>query len=156
MLLTRIALALNRHKIPYAIAGGYAVALHGALRGTVDVDLVIPLRLADYERAEVALRSIGLEPRLPVTAQEVFTFRDEYMRNRNLVAWSFINPNAPADMVDIIITHDLTRMKRIKMTINGTTIHLLSIDSLIAMKQAAGRPQDLEDIRALKAIRSQS
>src|SRR2546425_736792 len=48
MLLLRVARAFDRARLPYALVGGFAVALHGAVRGTVDVDLVIRLREADF------------------------------------------------------------------------------------------------------------
>jgi len=41
------------------VAPADAVALHGAVRGTVDIDLVIRLREADFLRAERALISWG-------------------------------------------------------------------------------------------------
>ena len=43
MLLTRLCKEFNSKSLRYAIAGGFAVALHGAVRGTVDVDLVLDL-----------------------------------------------------------------------------------------------------------------
>ena len=43
MLLTRLCKEFNEHELKYAIAGGFAVALHGAVRGTIDVDLVLDL-----------------------------------------------------------------------------------------------------------------
>jgi len=96
MFLFRVCDALSAAGVPFAIAGGYAVALHGAVRGTVDVDLVIRLDESSFTRAEQALMTLGLQPRLPVTAAEVFRFREEYIRNRNLLAWSFVNPSNPA------------------------------------------------------------
>ncbi len=41
MFILKVCEALSAAKINYAIAGGYAVALHGVVRGTVDVDLLI-------------------------------------------------------------------------------------------------------------------
>ena len=41
MFIYRLTNALEKHHIPYAIVGGHAVALHGALRGTIDIDFVI-------------------------------------------------------------------------------------------------------------------
>ncbi|MCI0409391.1 MAG: hypothetical protein L0191_12675, partial [Acidobacteria bacterium] len=92
MLLLRVIRALNEARVPYAVVGGYAVALHGAVRGTVDVDLVIRFKAVDFQRTERALVSLGLQSRLPITAAEVFQFREEYLQNRNLRAWTFINP----------------------------------------------------------------
>ena len=152
MLLLRVTGAFDRARLPYAVVGGYAVALHGAVRGTVDVDLVIRLRESDFLRAERALRSLGLQPRLPVTASEVFRFREEYVRNRNLAAWSFVNPAAPSEIVDVLLTEDLARLKIRKIRIDGRTVRLASIADLIRMKRASGRPQDLEDIEALRKL----
>ena len=37
--LERVCTALKEAGVPYAVVGGHAVALHGAVRGTVDVAL---------------------------------------------------------------------------------------------------------------------
>ena len=153
MFIVRVIEALQRSKVPAAIVGGYAVALHGAVRGTVDLDLVLRLRRADFIAAEAAFRALGLVPRLPVTAAQVFDFRTEYIKNRNLVAWSFYNPVNPVESLDVIITHDLARMKVKKIAGGGGVLPVLALPDLIAMKRAAGRPQDLEDISALERLR---
>lgn len=153
MWILRVVQALRRARVPHAIAGGYAVALHGAVRGTIDVDVVLRFREADFEGAERAFRGIGLVPRLPVTAGEVFRFREEYVKNRNLTAWSFVNPADPSEIVDVILTHDLTTLGTKRVTVPGGSVTILAKDDLIRMKEAAGRPQDREDVRALRALR---
>jgi len=150
MLLHDVVDALQKAKVPCAIVGGYAVALHGAVRGTVDVDIVLRLSRNHFLAAEIALKTLGLSPRLPVTGGEVFDFREEYIKNRNLVAWSFFNPRDPSQIVDIIITHDLAKLKISRIQSAGRTLPVLALPDLIAMKKASGRPQDLEDVRALE------
>jgi len=152
MFLFRVCDVLSAAGLRFAIAGGYAVALHGAVRGTIDVDLVIHLREEDFSRTEQALLSLGLRPRLPVTAAEVFRFRDEYIRKRNLLAWSFSNPANPAEIVDILIAEDLARHRITKVKLQGRELPLLSRKDLIEMKTRSGRPQDLEDVAALKRL----
>lgn len=105
--LEKICAALRQAGVRYAVAGGYAVALHGAVRGTIDVDVVLRWTERTLTGAVAALNGIGLVSRLPVTAREVFAFRDEYVEHRNLVAWNFYNPDDPLEQVDIIITYDL-------------------------------------------------
>ena len=100
------------------------VALHGAVRGTVDVDLVIRLREAVFRRTERALNELGLLSRLPVTASEVFRFREEYLRNRNLRAWTFVNPSRPSEIVDVILSEDLARMDVEKFTIQNQVVRV--------------------------------
>lgn len=153
MFLYEVVAALEKAEVPFAIAGGYAVALHGAVRGTVDVDIILRLFRRHFIAAESALKGLGLMPRLPVSGAEVFDFREEYIRNRHLVAWSFSNPRDPSQIVDIIITHDLAKLKIKKIRSGEWTLPVLAVPDLIAMKKASGRPQDLEDIRALEGLR---
>jgi hypothetical protein len=152
MLLLRVTQALDRARVPYALVGGFAVALHGAVRGTVDVDLVIRLRETDFRRTEKVLNALGLQSRLPVTASEVFRFREEYVRNRNLRAWTFVNPSLPSEIVDVILTEDLADMDIMKLTIQNQIVRVASVQDLIRMKQGTGRAQDREDVKALKRL----
>ncbi len=153
MLIERVIKSLNQHKVQYALVGGYAVALHGAVRGTVDIDVVVALNLRSFRQTENALNNIGLKSRLPVAADEVFNFREEYINNRNLIAWSFTNPDNPLEIVDIIITEDVKQIKSITKTFNGSKIKIAAIDELIKMKKKSGRKQDIEDINALEKLK---
>ena len=54
--------------------------------------------------------------------------------------------------MDIVITHDLKDMKTKTISLHGVKVPILAKESLLAMKRAAGRPQDIEDIRALEAF----
>lgn len=151
--LSRVSNALDGAGVHYALVGGYAVALHGAVRGTVDIDLVLRWTLRDLEAAETALTSLGLVSRLPVTAVSVFGFRDEYIRNRNLIAWNFYNPQDPSEQLDIVISEDLKGKRRIRVETMDGPVQVLSRKDLIAMKRASGRPQDLADVEALEKLR---
>ncbi|MHC4427429.1 MAG: nucleotidyltransferase domain-containing protein [Planctomycetota bacterium] len=153
MFLLRVDEALKAARVPYALVGGYAVALHGAVRGTIDVDLVLRFREADFVRAEKALNGIGLRSRLPVSAVEVFRFRDEYIRNRNLHAWTLVNPDKPSEIVDVVLTRDLTKMNTRRVRVGGRGISLASLEDLIEMKSGTGRAQDTEDVKALERLR---
>ncbi len=152
MFLLRIAQALEGAKVSYALVGGFAVALHGAVRGTLDVDLILRFSEKQFVAAEQALQSIGLKPRLPVTAADVFRFREEYIKNRNLHAWSFVNPDRPSEIVDVILTENLADVKVRRMKVRGQAVRVVSVVDLIRMKEASARPQDLEDAKALRDL----
>ena len=154
MFLLEVCSALNTADVDYAVVGGYAVALHGAVRGTMDVDIVVHLSEASFEATERALKSLGLSGRLPVTASQVSMYREEYIRERNLTAWSFCDVADPSRLVDIIITYDTTPIPYDTVDINGVDVRVLERLALIEMKRLAGRPQDLEDVRALESIES--
>ena len=90
MFIYRLIQALEGRKVNYAIAGGYAVALHGVVRGTVDIDLLLRLSKRNLLAAEAALKAIDLQSKLPLQPSEVFDFREEYIRNKNLIAWNLL------------------------------------------------------------------
>lgn len=150
--LSRIGAALDAAGVRYALVGGYAVALHGAVRGTVDVDVILSWDQRTLRAAEKALHGLGLVSRLPITADEVFRFRDEYLRNRNLIAWNFYNPKDLTEQLDVVISTDLKGKKVLAIETADGPMRVLSRKDLIAMKRASGRPQDLADIAALEKL----
>ncbi len=153
MFIHDICSSLDKAQVPYAIVGGYAVALHGAIRGTVDVDVAIQWSLKNLQNTENAFKQLGLVSLIPITAENLFQFREEYIQNRNLIAWNFYDPSNPLNQVDIIINYDLNSVRNIKpIKTSSGTIRILSLHDLIEMKKASGRPQDLEDVKALNHL----
>ena len=152
MFLERLVEAFHERKIPYAIVGGVAVALHGAPRGTVDIDIVLKHSRRFFNELEACMKGLGFLPRLPVTASEIYEFKDEYIARRNLIAWSFYNPQNPIEVLDVILTHDLSDMKSVSKKFGLQSLRVLSIADLISMKKQSGRPQDLEDVKVLKGL----
>ena len=150
--LERVCAALRDAGVRYAIAGGHAVALHGAVRGTLDIDLVLRWTKDTLTQAEAALNGIGLVSRLPIRAEDMFEFRDEYVRKRHLIAWNFHNPDDPLEQVDIVITYDLGTKRTKRIELQSGPIEVLPVRDLIAMKRESGREQDIEDVRALERL----
>ena len=75
--LARICTALNDAGVRYSVVGGYAVALHGAVRGTLDIDIAIDWTRPALQAVQDALAGLGLVSRLPISAEDVFLHRDE-------------------------------------------------------------------------------
>ncbi|MEA1889257.1 MAG: hypothetical protein U9N50_05675 [Pseudomonadota bacterium] len=152
MFITKVIRALETHGVDYVVVGGYAVALHGAVRGTVDIDLVVTLTMQTFENTEKAMNKLGLQALLPVNAKDVFNYREEYIRNRNLIAWSFSNPDNPLEIVDILITEDASSIDAVEKKAFGRVIRIASIPDLIRMKRESNRPQDFADIDSLEKL----
>lgn len=146
----KVCQALAGHGVRYALVGGYAVALHGAIRGTVDIDVVIDWTLRALRKTEIALNGLGLVSRLPLSADDMFGYRDEYVKNRNLVAWNFHNPADISQQVVVVITYDLTGKPRYRVPTAAGPLFLLTVEDLVDMKRASDRPQDLADVEALE------
>lgn len=153
MFIHDVCAAFDEAGVLYAIVGGYAVALHGAFRGTTDIDIALHWTLANLEKAAEALKKLGLVSSIPVDAKNIFHFREEYIQNRNLIAWNFYNPSNPLIQIDIIIAYNLKDKKQTKIIhTHSGSICILAKDELIKMKKQSGRQQDLEDIKALESL----
>ena len=150
MLLYELTDAFEKAHLKYAVIGGYALALHGLVRATVDIDFILSLTQKDFELAEKVLAQLGLKSRLPVRAQDIIKMRKEYIENRNLLAWSFVDYKNPARQVDILITKDLKRLKVQTISVAGRKINVATLAELLKMKMEAGRPKDLIDIQSIK------
>jgi hypothetical protein len=152
--LLKLHRALIAAGVRFAIVGGHAVALHGAVRGTLDVDVVIPFERQQFLLAHETLGKLGLTPRLPLEPATVFSDREKLIDERNMLAWSFQNPDDPLQVVDILITHDLNELSTVKVFVESNeSLEVIGIDDLIKMKRAAGRPQDLADVEALEKLK---
>ena len=149
MRLEQLVKELVKKKINYMIVGGYAVNFHGYSRNTVDIDLVIKFNLANLKKIEQILHDMGLASRLPVDAVSVFKFREEYIKNRNLIAWNFYNEDDPTDQVDILITHDVGDFESEMFRVGDFKFKVISKEDLIKMKKESGREKDLIDIKEL-------
>ena len=150
MLVYEIVDLFVKEDLDYAIVGGYALAFHGLVRATVDIDLVLNLKESDFKKAEKLLLQIGLQSRLPVRAEEIIKMRQEYINHRNLIAWSFVDHQKPYRQVDILITHDVKKLKTEIISVGGKKIKIVTLEQLLKMKKAAGRPQDLVDIQNIQ------
>lgn len=152
MFITTVTQCLQDHNVSFAVVGGYAVALHGAVRGTVDLDLVLAWNRDNLEKAVAGLHALGLKSHLPLDCSTVFANRDTLIREKNLIAWNFYNPHNLAEQVDLIIDFDMAGCKIDKIPVGTTVIPVLNRQDLISMKIKAGRPQDLADIDALRSL----
>ncbi len=152
MFIRKVIHSLENFGVDYVVVGGYAVALHGAVRGTVDIDIVVALSMESFKNTEKAMKKLGLQALLPVNADDVFNYREEYSRNRNLIAWSFRNPTNPMEVVDILITEDANSIDSLDKEAFGGIVRIASIPDLIRLKSKSNRQQDIEDIQALEKL----
>lgn len=152
MLIYEITDAFNKNKLSYAIVGGYALALQGFVRATMDVDLVLSLTEKDFTAAEKILNSIGLQSRIPVRAQDIIKMRKEFINEKNLIAWSFVDFKNPSRQADLLITEDLALLKTNTIKVGGRKIKVATLEELLRMKKISNRPQDQIDIENIKRL----
>jgi len=73
-----------------------------------------------------------------------------------MIAWNLTNPNNPAESVHKIITEDLKQYKSQNIKIENQNIKVISIEGLIKIKEKSSRPQDIEDVKALRRIKNEN
>lgn len=153
-----ILAALAEANIDYVVVGGLAVILHGHLRATRDLDLVIGLDRANCERAIAALAATGLRPRLPVRFEDLADseIRADWFLRRNMIVLQLWDPSNELRSVDVFVREPIAIAElmadAVIKHVDGVPIVVASIRHLVRMKEAAARPQDLDDIAALREI----
>ena len=151
--------ALNARGVRYLIAGGVAVILHGYVRLTLDLDLVVDLDRGQARGAVEALIGLGLVPRAPV---DPLSFADpearsSWIRERGMQVLTMQDPDDPTLVVDLFVNPpaDFEQLweRAQDVDLDTTAVKVVSLDDLLAMKRQAGRPKDLLDVSELERIR---
>ena len=140
--LLRICALLNKHEAQYVIAGGYACILHGLVRTTEDVDVLIAESSENYQRVIAALAEMEDHAARELTPQDlaenvVVKVADEVEVDVSRRAWkvSFADAAPRARVVEI----------------SGVRIPYLSLRDLIASKETY-REQDRADLERLRLL----
>ena len=152
-----IVRALNQAQVEYLVVGGLAVNLHGFVRLTRDVDLVIRLTPENAARGLHALLNIGYQMQIP-ERPEAFAdaaTRERWRREKNMIVlklWSDEHRRTPVDVFvyePFSFEVELPRASRVEFA-PGLLVPVVALDALLEMKRVAGRPQDLTDITELE------
>ena len=145
--LLRTVDALNAAGIPYAICGGLAVVIHGYVRLTDDIDLLI--LPADVAKAKISLASVGFgfanpEPMVLRHGQASPQIIHRMLRIEG-------EDHLVLDLVEADSSLQAVWNGRREYDWEGRSIFVVSRQGLIHMKQMAGRPQDIADIHNLNS-----
>lgn len=154
-----LAAAFRDAGVRYLVAGGVAVNAHGYLRLTYDVDLVIQLRPDNISAAFKALDGQGFRPTVPVTAEEFAddATRTAWIRDKHMQVLNFYSELHRPVTVDVFVSDPFDFDREYDNAMRGElapglTVRFVSLPTLIAMKQVANRPRDLDDIEHLRVI----
>ena len=150
--------ALETGRVRYVAVGGIATILHGVIRLTRDIDLVVDLDPVEARRAIEVLGSLGFTPSVPIRADEFAdpARRASWVREKHMVVLSLHDPRGYV-AVDLFVEYpmDFEQLwaRSEVMQVGETSIRVASLDDLIRLKREAGRPQDLVDVGRLEQVR---
>jgi predicted nucleotidyltransferase len=138
--------SLNDHRVRYVLIGAVAFPVYGYARATLDVDIFIQATSENAARVRTALIEFGYDLS-DVTVEELVTKK---VLIRQYVLEVDIHPHAKG------VSFDDVWRNRTEDRIGDTPVAFASLDDLIRMKEAAGRPKDMEDLRVLRRLREQA
>jgi hypothetical protein len=150
---------LSDEQVQYVLVGGLAVQLHGFLRSTFDIDMVLAMNDENLFRFIAVAKRYGLVPVIPVpidTLRNVSQI-DQWHREKGMLAFALREPHIGGSVVDILVRpevpFDTLMTNAVAGELFARKVWIASIDDLLTMKRIANRPKDQLDVAALEKIK---
>lgn len=138
MLLLQFLSLFEKEGIEHLVSGGYALCLNGAVRPTVDIDILIPIQALNTERYR------SLEWNLANMEYEYSPQKSDSSKK------IFLNPNGEA--LCIHVDSNFYKYESKTVRIKSHQFDILSPRDLIQIKSKHLTPQNQEDIKALQEL----
>ena len=135
---------LNAHKVRYMVVGGYAVAYHGYLRFTGDIDVWVEVSPANAALLVQVMRDFG--------------FGSMYREADFLAPGGIIQLGVAPVRIDILNEIDGVTFADCYAACEPSTwdevaVNFISLGDLRKNKASTGRPKDAADLRNLNKVK---
>ncbi len=132
---------LNVHDVDYLLVGGYAVALHGYVRYTQDMDIWVFTSPENAAKVVLALKEFGF-----AQSNELL---DVLQKEKRVIGMGI-----PPVKIEVITTIDGVSFvecfrNRLTIEVDGVSVNYLSLPDLLKNKKASGRFKDLNELEHL-------
>lgn len=133
---------LNDHGVEYLLIGGHAVAYHGYVRPTQDMDIWVAISRANAERMVAAVNAFfgtGLAGLVP-----------EWFMDEEQVTRFGVRPHL-IEILTKIAGGQFAQAyaRRVVGDLDGIRVNIISLDDLKTNKRASGRNKDMADLENL-------
>jgi hypothetical protein len=147
-----LLVALADANVEFIVVGGVAAAAHGAVRTTLDLDIVYRRTPANIAALVTALRPLGpylrgAPPGLP------FAWEERTVTHG--LNFTLITDAGEIDLLGEIVAgggYDSLEPHSIVLELFGRRCRCLALAELIRVKRAAGRPKDFEALAELEKL----
>ena len=150
--------ALADTGVQFVLVGGFAVQLHGFVRATLDLDLVLAMDDANLTKFIDVAKQFGLAPIIPVSIDSLKNAKqiDQWHKEKGMLAFALREPQVSGSVIDVLVrpevTFDALHVDAATVDLFGRSVKIASIDHLLFMKRIANRPKDRIDVEALEKI----
>lgn len=144
--------ALGDRNVDFVLVGGLAVAAHGYLRATADVEVVFSRGVESCERLAAALAELRAE----------VDFADRPTPSGGITGpwlaagghFRFATEAGPLDALTTVAGFDYESLRAgaIGVDLGGVAVPVCSLEALLAMKAAGDRARDRADVEELRRI----
>lgn len=144
---------LTEREVDFVVVGGVAVILQASPRLTKDLDICYATEQVNLDRLGAVLIELGARLR-SVEEDLPFVPDGRALRHTQILTLTTVDGG-----LDLLVEPDGSpgypglRRRADQIDIDGIVVRVASIEDLIAMKRAAGRPQDLVDLESLEIAR---
>lgn len=136
--------SLNREGIDYAVCGGWAMAIHGRLRTTIDIDILILADDLDAAMKVARERGFDIEG-LPLN----FDGGKTQIRRISKIDKE-LKELITLDLLLVTPVYEAAWKTRRRTTWNQGEYRVVDVEGMIIMKELADRPKDREDLKFLR------
>jgi len=148
----KVLSVLTQNDVLFVVIGGVAANLHGSARATFDLDLVYSRQGDNIKKLVAALAPYrpylrGAPPGLP--------FKFDELTVRNGLNFTLDTALGDLDLLGEVVgggTYEQLVPHTVVMEAFGLRCHCVTLERLIQLKRAAGRPKDFESIAELQAL----
>jgi predicted nucleotidyltransferase len=144
---------LVAHGVDFVVVGGIAMVGHGSARVTNDLDICYATDPANLEALGAAMAELGATLR---SVEEDVPFTPDARTLRRTSIPTLDSPDGPIDLLvgpAGVPSYEALRARADRVTLDGVSLLIASLDDLEAMKRAADRDTDRIDLEELDAIR---
>ncbi len=132
---------LASNGVDFTLIGGYAVAFHGFIRYTADIDILYRRTPENMENLKKTLMDFGF----PISSLPDSLFEPGQI----------IRIGVPPVRIELLneisgVSPEEVWNHRVPGMYEKVKVHFIGLDELIRNKKAAGRPKDLQDLNELQ------
>lgn len=143
-----LLVCLSDAQVEFMVIGGYAVAHHGHVRATKDIDVFVRPTRENAAKVMRALEVFGA----PLAALDIDA--DDFATPGKVIQLGLpplrIDLFTAATALDFEVASKTTG----RLDVDGRSVPVIGLEALLENKRAAGRPQDLADALQLERLRA--